>query len=272
MRNTLPHQLRRSVRHAPRVDLSIVAPAYDEEVNLGPLFDAIEDALGGRPSADVPAIDWELVLVDDGSRDSTAAVIERLCDRSPRVTGVHLARNCGQTAAIASGVAVARGRLVATIDADLQNDPRDLPRMIAELEGADAVVGYRTERRDSLLRRLSSRVANAVRNGFIGDPVRDTGCALRVFRASALEALPLFEGMHRFLPTLMRIHGFDVTEVPVAHRPRAGGRAKYGVLNRVFCAARDMLAVRWMCSRVIRVPVARVEGAVGGGVRATADA
>lgn len=250
----LPHQLQsaQASPSAPARELSVVAPAFDEVANLRPLLEAVREALS-------PAFDWELIVVDDGSTDGSGALLSELSLEEPRLVAVHLASNRGQTAALAAGFAVARGRLVATLDADLQNDPADLPAMIAALDGVDAVVGTRVERRDSFVRRASSRIANAVRNAVTGDRIRDTGCALRVVRAEALRGLPLFEGMHRFLPTLLRLHGHTVRERVVTHHPRTAGRSKYGVWNRAFRGLRDLFAVRWMRSRVIQLPVARVE-------------
>lgn len=231
--------------------LSLVAPAHDEQENLAPLHARVVEVFGAGD-------DWELLLVDDGSRDRTADVIRGLSARDPRVVGVYFAQNRGQTAATAAGLQLARGRLIATLDADLQNDPGDLPAMIARLPGHDAVVGYRTRRRDTFVRRASSRVANAVRNAVSGDSIRDTGCSLKLFRAEAIRAIPLYEGLHRFLPTLLRYHGFSVVEHPVSHRPRVAGRSKYGVGNRAFRALRDLFAVRWMRARLLKLPIREV--------------
>ena len=231
--------------------LTLVAPVYDEQENLAALHARVVEVFGARD-------DWELLLVDDGSRDGSAAEIRELSVRDPRVTGVYFARHLGQTAATAAGIQLARGRLVATLDADLQNDPGDLPAMIERLAGHDAVVGYRLARRDGFVRRASSRVANAVRNAVSRDSIRDTGCSLKVFRAEAIRAIPLYEGLHRFLPTLLRYHGFSVLEHPVTHRPRVAGRSKYGVRNRVFRALRDLFAVRWMRARLLRLSIREV--------------
>lgn len=241
------------VTGAPRraaVLLSLVVPAYDEAPNLERLHERIRTALGD--------LDWELVVVDDGSRDATRDVLRELVRRDPRVRGIVLTRNEGQTAATAVGIRYAAGGLIATLDADLQNDPADLPAMIAKLEGHDAVVGYRVERNDTWLRRLSSTIANGVRNRVSGDRIRDTGCSLKVFRAEALRSIPLFEGMHRFLPTLIRFHGGSVLEHPVSHHPRTAGRSKYGIRNRVWRASKDLLAVRWMRDRILRARVEEV--------------
>ncbi|MCB9915848.1 MAG: glycosyltransferase family 2 protein [Planctomycetes bacterium] len=236
---------------APR--LSLVAPVYDEEANLRPLHDAVVAAL-----ADVES--WELVLVDDGSRDGSAALIHELAAADPRVVGVFFDENRGQTAAMGVGLQLARGELIVTLDADLQNDPADIPGMLAVLGDYDAVVGYRVKRNDTWLRRVSSRIANGVRNWISRDSIRDTGCSLKLFRAEAIQVVPLFEGLHRFFPTLLRYHGFRVLEHPVSHRPRVAGTSKYGVMNRAWRAFKDLLAVRWMHGRLIRVPLAEVTG------------
>ncbi len=231
--------------------LSLVVPALDEEANLQALHQRILQVLGARS-------DWELLVVDDGSSDGTAAVIRALARLDSRVVGVFFERNCGQTAAMAAGIHLARGDLVATLDADLQNDPADLPALLAALGEHDAVVGFRVRRRDRLVRRLCSRLANRIRNQLSGEPFRDTGCSLKVFRAEAIRAIPWFEGMHRFLPTLLRYQGFSVIEYPVTHHPRHAGRSKYGIRNRIWKTAKDLLAVRWMRQRTIRLPIREI--------------
>jgi glycosyltransferase involved in cell wall biosynthesis len=255
----LPGQLRGRYRGHSRagVELSLVAPVYDELENLVALHARVVEVFGDR-------VRWELVLVDDGSRDGSADRIRELAARDPRVVGVFFARNCGQTAATAAGIELARGGLIATLDADLQNDPGDLPAMLAVLaadRGRHAVVGYRVRRNDSVVRRASSRIANAVRNRISGDRIRDTGCSLKLFRAEAIQAIPLFEGMHRFLPTLLRYHGFTVLEHPVGHAPRTAGKSKYGIRNRAWRALKDLVAVRWMRGRLIRLPIREVTDA-----------
>lgn len=226
-----------------------MAPAHDEEASLEPLYERVVEAMGADAGG------WELVLVDDGSRDGTRDVIRALARRDDRVHGVFLARNCGQTAALAAGLRASRAPLVATLDADLQNDPADVPALLDALGRNDAVVGFRAVRHDSWVRRASSRIANGVRNWATGDRVRDTGCGLKLFRREAVLAIPLFEGMHRFLPTLLRMHGFTVIEHPVSHHPRSRGESKYGISNRLWKSLRDLVAVRWMRSRAIVLPV-----------------
>ncbi len=256
-RALLPLQARETWRERRPCDLSVVAPVFDEEANLLPLYERVAAALDdGRD------LDWELVLVDDGSRDASLQRIEALCASDERVKGISLGRNCGQTAALAAGIQFASGTLIATLDADLQNDPRDLARMVAMLndEGRDAVVGWREKRQDPWIRRASAKISNAVRRALTGDSIRDTGCSLKVMRRTAIQALPLFDGMHRFLPTLLTMHGFDVAETSVAHHPRAAGKSKYGVFNRVFRASRDLFAVRWMQRRKLVLPIEKVIG------------
>jgi glycosyltransferase involved in cell wall biosynthesis len=231
--------------------LSLVVPVFNEQDGLAALHARIAEVFRERT-------DWELILVDDGSRDRSPQVIRDLAALDPRVRGVFLARNCGQTSATRAGLRYASGELVATLDADLQNDPADLPAMLAQMDGVDAVVGYRVRRNDNWVRRASSWLANRIRNRLTGDAVRDTGCALKVFRAEALRELPLLEGMHRFLPTLLRYHGYRVVEHPVSHHPRRTGKSKYGIRNRAWRAFKDLLAVRWMRGRIRRLPIREV--------------
>jgi glycosyltransferase involved in cell wall biosynthesis len=229
------------------LELSVVAPVFDEAPNLVPLAASVSAALG-------EGLGWELILVDDGSRDGSAEAIRELARRDPRVRGVFLARHSGQTSALKVGIERARAPLIVTLDADLQNDPADIKKLLARLEGHEAVVGVRVRRQDSFVRRVSSRIANRVRNAVLHDTIQDTGCGLKLFRTEAIRTLPLFEGMHRFLPTLLRYHDYSVIEVPVSHHPRTRGRSKYGIRNRAWRAFKDMLAVRWMRSRIVRVP------------------
>lgn len=233
-------------------DLSLVIPLFNEEENLDELAAEIRTAL--EPTG----LAWETLFVDDGSTDRSLAVLRRLAAADPAIRILRHRRNAGQSAGLASGFRAARGRLVATLDADLQNDPADLPRLIAELEhGFDVVSGVRVERRDSWTRRVSSRIANAVRNWATDEAISDVGCSLKVYRREFLADLPMFTGMHRFLPTLVRWNGARVTELPVRHRPRLRGVAKYGIGNRLFRTLADLFAVRWMRRRWL--PAGNVE-------------
>ena len=174
---------------------------------------------------------------------------------SRRSSFVTFARNAGQSAAMDAGFKSARGEVVVTLDADLQNDPTDIPRLLRALEGLDAVVGVRRDRRDNLVRRVSSKIANYVRNRLSDETITDTGCSLKAFRTEAVRRLVLYDGMHRFLPTLLRMEGFRVEEVPVGHRPRRHGESKYGIGNRLLPSFMDLLAVRWMKRRKLRYEV-----------------
>jgi glycosyltransferase involved in cell wall biosynthesis len=226
--------------------LSLVVPAYNEEENLPELVAEIRAAL------DPVERDWELLMVDDASTDGTLAAMKALAAAEPRIRVLRHRRNAGQSAGLADGFRCARGRVVVTLDADLQNDPADIPRLLAELaKGWDVVSGVRVDRRDTLVRRASSRIANAVRNWATDEAITDVGCSLKAYRAEFLAHLPMFTGMHRFLPTLVRWNGARVTEIPVRHRPRLHGVAKYGIGNRLFRALADLFAVRWMRTRWI---------------------
>ena len=227
------------------MELSLVIPAYNERENLAPLLDEITSALAGWT--------YEVIIVDDGSTDGTLQELKALRGRYPQLRILALERNSGQTASFAAGFRAARAPIVITLDADLQNDPADIPRLVETLRqsGATAVAGYRATRRDTSWKRLQSRIANSVRNRLNGEVIRDTGCSLKAFRTEAIRALPLFTGMHRFLPTLIKMQGGTVTEVPVGHRPRRHGQTKYGMWNRVLRSLADAFAVRWMQRRAL---------------------
>ncbi len=232
-------------------DLSLVIPVYNERENLPTLLAEIAAALDGAGWS------YEVVAVDDGSTDGSLDTLKVLKRKHPQLHIVAFERNAGQTAAFAAGFRAARGGVVITLDADLQNDPADVPRVVEALErtGATAVAGYRAARHDTGWKLLQSRIANGVRNWLNGETIRDTGCSLKAFRADAVRALPLFSGMHRFLPTLIKMHGGTVAEVPVGHRPRRFGVTKYGMWNRVFRSLADAFAVRWMQRRALNYRV-----------------
>jgi glycosyltransferase involved in cell wall biosynthesis len=234
--------------------LSIVIPAYNEEANVPLLHQAIVDVI------DPQKIDAEIIFVDDGSRDGTWAAIEQRAAIDPRVRGLKLKNNCGETAACDAGLRAARGRYVMTMDADLQNDPKDIPAFLQTLgRGFDCVCGTRVESRsegDSFVRVASSRIANAVRNGLSQEHISDAGCTYRAFRRECVDKLKLYRGLHRFIPTLLKMEGFSVVEIPVSNNPRLHGESKYGVWNRLFKSFHDLLAIRWMKSRLLGYEVA----------------
>jgi glycosyltransferase involved in cell wall biosynthesis len=237
-------------------ELSAVVPVYDERENLERLVTELV------PRLEASGRTWEVILVDDGSQDGSSEVLDRLAAERSGLRVLHFARNAGQSAAFDAGFKAARGRIVVTLDGDCQNDPADIPRLLSALETGpyDAAVGYRLRRADGTVRRIASKIANAVRNRLSGDDIIDTGCSLKAFRREALADLKLFTGMHRFLPTLLRMEGFTVVQVPVGHRPRAAGASKYGVLNRAFRAFVDLLVVRWMKRRRLSYEVVRHVG------------
>lgn len=232
--------------------LSVVVPAFNEEDNVPLLAAELR-----RELAQAGIDSYEVIFVDDGSSDATAArAREEVSREGPGCFRlVRLAANSGESAATEAGVRRARGRFVVVMDCDLQNPPADIPRLLAPLESgeADCACGWRVERGrgDSLYRRAQSRVANAIRNALSGENVRDSGCTFRAFRRECAERVKLFRGMHRFLPTLFRLEGYRVVEVPVGHRPRIHGKSKYGMWNRAFAALVDLFVVRWMRSRVV---------------------
>ncbi len=226
--------------------LSVIIPAFDEEENVEPCYRELVGVLEGLGAT------FEVIIVDDGSRDGTPRVLGRLAREDPRLRVLRFRENAGQTAAMDAGFRVARGGIVITMDADLQNDPRDIPRLLEALPGHDAVCGWRVDRRDPWTKRVASRIANGVRSRLTGDGVHDTGCTLKAFRREALQRLRLYRGMHRFLPALLQIEGCRVAEVPVAHRPRRAGASKYGNWGRLWAGLADLWAVRWMARRRLR--------------------
>ncbi|HVR06433.1 MAG TPA: glycosyltransferase family 2 protein [Thermoanaerobaculia bacterium] len=234
-------------------EISLVIPVFNEEANLPPLAEEIRQTMRqlGRP--------YEVLLVDDGSTDGSLAAMVRLAGQDPALRVIRQARNAGQSAALDAGFRHARGGVVVTLDADLQNDPADIPRLLARLEddgsaaggACDVVCGVRVNRRDSWVRRLSSGIANTVRNRLTRESVTDVGCTLRACRTEYLRRIPVWKGMHRFLPTLLRMEGARIAEIEVRHRPRRFGEPKYNIRNRIWRASADLLGVRWLQTRWI---------------------
>ena len=218
--------------------VSVVVPLFNEEENVPILQGELMTALAGH--------DYEIVFVDDGSKDAT---VQRIAP-GPRVRVLQFERNAGQSAAMYAGLQSVRGAVAVLIDGDLQNDPADIPKLLAEIErGADLVCGYRAQRKDTIVKRITSRVANFVRSRFTKDGVRDTGCTLKAMKRECVAALLPFKGMHRFIPALIKGAGYRLVEVPVNHRPRKFGESKYGLGNRAVRATMDMFGVRWLLSR-----------------------
>ncbi len=224
--------------------VSVIVPLFNEEENVPILQAELSAALAGIPH--------ELIFVDDGSTDRTLACLTR----TPEVRILHFEKNAGQSAAMYAGANAAHGATVVLIDGDLQNDPADIPLLLAEIKrGADLVCGYRARRKDTLVKRLTSRIANFVRSRFTKDGVRDTGCTLKAMRRECVRTLVPFKGMHRFIPALVKGAGYRLVEVPVNHRPRQFGQSKYGLGNRAVRATVDMFGVRWLLSRQLTYQV-----------------
>jgi glycosyltransferase involved in cell wall biosynthesis len=232
--------------------LSLVIPAYNEQENVEALLARVEGALSrtGRP--------FEVIIVDDGSTDRTPQLLDEALARLPWLRVLRMARNGGQSAAFEAGFEAARGEVIATIDADLQNDPEEIPRLLPMLDGYDMVTGWRKERQDTPFRRWQSRQANRIRNWISQETVQDSASSLKLYKAHAIKGMELFNGAHRFFPTLVKMRGYTVREEPVKHSPRFAGTAKYGFGNRAFRAFVDLLGVRWMKMRNIRYEVREV--------------
>ena len=232
--------------------LSLVVPCYNEHDNLEPLLTAIREAV------EPLQLSYEVVITDDGSTDRSWELLKQLAARDKRIRVQRFAFNCGESAACWAGLNAARGQYLVTLDADLQNNPQDLPKFLEALKRFDCVCGTRVETRgqgDNFIRIASSRIANWVRNTLSGEQISDAGCTYRAFKRECLENLKFFKGMHRFLPTLIKLEGFTVTEIAVTHNPRFAGRSHYGVWDRLFASFHDLLAVRWMKKRMVRYQI-----------------
>ena len=230
--------------------VSVVIPIKDERDNLPPLTEQVLKVLGTHERS--RATPFELLYIDDGSTDGSSQLLDSLAAQHPQVRVLHFDRNYGQTSAFDAGFREARGELIVTLDGDLQFDPADILTLLPLSAQYDLVCGWRKDRHDNLVRKLSSRIAYWFRSAVLGDRIHDTGCSLKVFRREVVERLQLFEGMHRFFPALAKMHGFTLTEVPVRHFPRAHGTSKYGIGNRLWRSLYDLIAVRWMKSSILK--------------------
>jgi len=234
-------------------EISLVIPCYNEEGNLRELIKAIREAV------EPLKFSYEVVITDDCSKDGSWAILKELAAADPRIRVQRFQKNSGESAASFAGLKWARGKYLFTLDADLQNDPKDLPKFLEALQRFDCVCGTRVKARgegDNFIKVLSSRIANAVRNRLSGEQISDAGCTYRAFKRECIENLKFFKGMHRFLPTLFKIEGHTVTEIEVGNNPRFAGQSNYGVWNRLFASFYDLLAVRWMKKRMFKYQVA----------------
>jgi glycosyltransferase involved in cell wall biosynthesis len=233
--------------------VSFVIPCHNEQDNLRALVTAV------CASVEPLKLSFEIIFTDDFSSDNSWPVLKELAAADSRIRAQRFAFNCGQSAALWAGMKAARGKFIVTLDADLQNDPQDAPKLLAALANFDCACGTRIEARsqgDNFVRIVSSKIANWVRNKLSGENISDAGCCYRAFKRECVADLKFFKGMHRFLPTLFKIEGFKVTEIPVGHNPRAAGQSHYGVWNRLFASFYDLLAVRWMKRRMFKYKIA----------------
>jgi dolichol-phosphate mannosyltransferase len=237
------------VNEKTKIDISVVVPVYNEEENLPILIPKLMEVLEGlgRP--------YEMIFVDDGSTDRSRELLKEEASQHSQIHLLGFRKNCGETAAGAAGLKEARGQIVITIDADLQNDPRDIPTMLGYLKEYDMVTGWRQKRDDSWVKRITSKIANKIRNWLSGETIHDSGCTFRAYKRECLQNLKLFKGMHRFMPTLVKMEGFRVIEIPIAHHPREFGVSKYTTWNRMWRAFVDLLAVKWMKSRQLKYEI-----------------
>jgi dolichol-phosphate mannosyltransferase len=231
------------------IDISVVVPVYNEERNLPVLIPQIAQVLEPLDQS------YEMIFVDDGSTDESREILKKMVSQYPRIRILGFKKNCGETAAGAAGLKEAKGKIVITIDADLQNDPKDIPRMLEYLKEYDMVTGWRQTRDDPWIKRITSKIANRIRNGLSGETIQDSGCTYRAYKRECLQNLKLYKGMHRFMPTLVKMEGFRVIEIPIAHHPRKFGVSKYTTWNRMWRAFVDLLVVKWMKSRHIRYEI-----------------
>jgi dolichol-phosphate mannosyltransferase len=233
--------------HVDSPIISVVVPVFNELDNIEPMVREILHAFAGRPET------FEIIFIDDASSDASIVLLDKLAEETGAVSYLKHERNFGQSAAVATGFRAARGQWIGTLDGDGQNDPADLPKMLDEARrlNVDCVTGVRSKRQDSALRKFSSRIANRVRDWITGDQVSDSACGVRVLRAKCVVELPVFNGLHRFMPTLLRAKGYSVAEFTVNHRPRLRGVSKYGVHNRLWRGIRDCFGVRWFVVRSV---------------------
>lgn len=227
------------------VEVSVVVPVYNEEKNLPILIQRLAHVLEGigRP--------YEMIFVDDGSQDRSREILKEMAFHFPTLRLLGLKTNCGLSTALLVGMKEARGDILVTLDSDLQNDPEDIPALLQCLNEHDMATGWRQRRKDPWLKRISSRIANAVRNWISGETIKDSACTLRAFKKGCIKEIPVFNGMHRFMSTLVKMEGYRVIEVPVTHHPRRFGKSKYNIRNRMVRSFVDLLAVRWMKQRHI---------------------
>jgi dolichol-phosphate mannosyltransferase len=231
------------------IKISAVVPVFNEEENLPILVPKLLEVLKGI------GLPYEMIFVDDGSSDGSREILKRMASQCRSLHIIRLKENRGLSTALYVGIKEARGEKIVTLDSDLQNDPADIPRLMEYMDGYDMATGWRQKREDPWLKKISSKIANAIRNRLSGEDIQDSACTLRVFKKECLKDLKPFNGMHRFFSTLARMEGYRVIEVSVSHHSRRFGKSKYNIRNRLWRSFIDLLGVRWMKSRRIRYDV-----------------
>jgi len=229
--------------------ISAIIPVFNEEENLPILVPRLIEVLNrtGKP--------YEVIFVDDGSSDGSRAVLKRMRAEVPSIRIIALKENRGLSTALWAGMGEAQGEILVTLDSDLQNDPSDIPKLLEYLDRYDMATGWRQKRDDPWSKKISSKVGNRVRNWLSGETIHDSACTLRAFKKESVKSIPVFNGMHRFMSTLVKMEGFRIVEVPVIHHPRKHGKSKYNIRNRLWRGLCDLLAVRWMKRRQIRYEI-----------------
>ena len=241
--------MKESAKKTEEIEISVVVPIFNEEESIPVLIPELVRVLNHLNTP------YEVLLVDDGSSDGSLKILKEMISRYPFLRTLRFRENRGSSTVLVAGVREARGAKIVTIDSDLQNDPGDIPKLLEYLGPYDMAAGWRQKREDPWIRRISSKIANRIRNWLSGEKINDSVCPLRVFKKECFEDIPKFNGMHRFLPTLMKMEGYRVIEVPVSHHPRRFGKSKYNIRNRMWRSFIDLLAVRWMKNRYLAYDV-----------------
>jgi glycosyltransferase involved in cell wall biosynthesis len=241
--------MRYSMDHLGKLEISAVVPVYNEEENLPVLIPMLIKVLKGLGGF------FEVIFVDDGSSDGSQRILREMASQYPSLRVLRFRENRGLSTALVAGMREARGEKIVTLDSDLQNDPADIPKLLEYLDRYDMATGWRQKREDSWLKKISSKIGNSVRNWLSGENIQDSACTLRAFKKECVKEIPVFNGMHRFLSTLVKMGGYRIIEVPVSHHPRKFGKSKYNIRNRMVRSFIDLMAVRWMKHRTIHYDI-----------------
>lgn len=238
-----------SIEQNEQIEISVVVPVYNEEGNLPFLIPKLAEVLKGLGRS------YEMIFVDDGSSDGSRRILGEMASQYPFIRILRFKENRGLSTALVAGMRESRGEKIVTLDSDLQNDPEDIPRLLEYLDRYDMATGWRQKREDTWLKKISSKIGNGVRNWLSGENIQDSACTLRAFKKECIQEIPVFNGMHRFLSTLVKMGGYRIIEVPVSHHPRKSGKSKYNIRNRMVRSFIDLLAVRWMKRRTLHYEI-----------------